>query len=100
MIPMPETPVICCPICTAPMAYADRISQHLRKEHGKKQMSYALLESASTNFLIVNKWGRVYQKTGNTEHCWMAPGSVDRFSTWQLLHGEQPLFCVVGETYV
>ena len=95
---MAETPVVCCPICTKPLAYENRMQQHLLHEHGNKQMSYDLLEDAPLNFIIMNRWGRIYQKDNNTEQCWISPGSVAKFSTWQLIHGEQPLFRVVGES--
>ena len=95
---MTDKPIFCCPICTTPLNYEDRILQHLRNSHGKQQMSYQLLEDAPINFLVVNKQGLIYQKASNTEQCWMTPNSVVRLSSWTLIHGEQPLYRVAGES--
>ena len=88
----------CCPICAENLHFADRLQQHLKEEHGNKQLGYALLEAAPVNFLVVNKTGAVFQKTNRDELCWMSIISNEGYSTWQLMRHNAPIFRVVGET--
>lgn len=98
---MADKLVFCCPICSTPLAYRDRVPQHLRNEHGDKQVGYTQLELAAVNTIVVTNQGEALQKFNNVENCWLTtkpwPATM---STWQLVHDGAPVYRVVGETDV
>ena len=97
---MADKPVFCCPICSTPLAYQDRVPQHLRNEHGDKQVGYTQLELAAVNTIVVTNQGEALQKFNNVENCWLITTTTGpaNMSTWQLVRVGTPVYRVVGES--
>ena len=95
---MADKPIFCCPICSTPLAYRDRVPQHLRNEHGDKQVDYAQLELAAVNTIVVTNQGEALQKFNDSESCWLTTIGPETMSTWQLVRAGAPVYRVVGES--
>ena len=93
-----KPPVFCCPICSTPLAYQDRVPQHLRNEHGDKQVGYTQLDLAAVKTIVVTNQGEALQKFNNMENYWRTTTGPATMSTWQLVRVGAPVYRVVGES--
>ena len=94
---MADKPIFCCPICSTPLAYRERVPQHLRSQHGDKKVDYTQLELAAVNTIVVTNQGEAHQKFNDKENCWLTTTRQGTMSTWQLVRAGAPVYRVVGE---
>ena len=95
---MAEAERVACPVCDHPLAYRERLSDHLKVGHADRQVGYTALEAAPTFQLFISKMGKIFQKVSTVEKCFIQMGesSVATTSSWELMHLHQPIYKLSG----
>lgn len=91
-------PDLACPLCGKEIRFHDQMTPHLANEHANKQVGYTQLECLPIKAIVIDKRGEAYQKQNRKELCWLEAGNSDDLSTWQLVHTDNPIYLVVGES--
>ena len=95
---MAEAEKVACPVCDQPLAYRERLTDHLGLDHGNRQVGYTVLETAPIFQLFISKRGTIFQKSSHAEKCFIPMGgsNVATVSSWELMHLHQPIYKLSG----